>query len=88
MKGEILLQSLEQLAEDHDVAPLAAPDIDPSKIEIPKEGPLIYEFDVEVRPQFDLPNYKGLKLKRPVKTFTRRRRGPGGAPAAGALRPA
>lgn len=69
VKAELLLQSLEQLAEDHDVAPLSAPDIDPSKIVIPDKGPLIYEFDVEVRPQFDLPSYKGLKLKRPVKVF-------------------
>ena len=30
---------------------------------------MIYEFDVEVRPQFDLPDYKGLKIKRPVKEF-------------------
>lgn len=70
VKAEILLQSLEQLAEDHDVAPLSAPDINPSKIVVPDKGPLVYEFDVEVRPQFDLPNYKGLKLKRPVKVFT------------------
>lgn len=70
VKSAVLLQSLEQLADEHDVAPLSAPDIDPSKIEIPKEGPMIYEFEVEVRPEFDLPNYKGLKLKRPVKTFT------------------
>ena len=70
VRAEVLMASLEQIAEDHDVAPLSPPDIDPLNIEIPKEGPLIYEFDVEVRPQFDLPNYKGLKLKRPVKTFT------------------
>jgi len=70
VKGEIMLQSLEQLAEDNDVAPLSPPDLDPTKIEIPKEGPLVYEFEVEVRPQFDLPNYKGLKLRRPVQTFT------------------
>ncbi len=70
VRAEILLQSLEQLAEDHDVAPLTAPDIDPTKIDIPKEGPMIYEFEVEVRPQFDLPDWRGLKLKRPVKTFT------------------
>src|SRR5437870_3702563 len=55
---------------DYAVAPLSPPDIDPLKIDIPKTGPLIYEFDVEVRPQFDLPNYKGLKLKRPVQKFT------------------
>jgi trigger factor len=70
IRSEVLLQSLEQLAEEHDIAPLTAPDIDPTKIEIPKDGPLVYEFEVEVRPQFDLPNYKGLKLKRPVKKFS------------------
>ena len=37
---------------------------------IPKEGPFIYEFDIEVRPEFDLPDYKGLKLRRPIHTFT------------------
>src|SRR5262249_21257082 len=70
VRAQLLLQSLEQLADDHDVAPLSAPDIAPTAIDIPKEGPLVYEFDVEVRPEFDLPNYKGLKLRRPVKTFT------------------
>jgi trigger factor len=70
VKAEVLLESLEQLAEDHDIAPLSAPDLDPFNIDLPKEGPLVYEFEVEVRPHFDLPNYKGLKLKRPVQTFT------------------
>jgi trigger factor len=70
VKGEVLLASLEQLGEDHEVAPLSPPQIDPTKIELPKDGPLVYEFEVEVRPEFDLPEYKGLKLKRPVKTFT------------------
>ncbi len=70
VKAEVLLASLQQLAEDHDVAPLAAPDIDPTAIELPPQGPLVYEFEVEVRPQFDLPDYKGLKLRRPVHTFT------------------
>jgi trigger factor len=70
VKAEVLLASLEQLAEEHDVAPLSAPNIDPAKIEIPKTGPMVYEFDVEVRPEFDLPNYKGLRLRRPVQTFT------------------
>jgi len=59
VKGEVLLESLEQLAEEHDVAPLSTPNLDPSKIVIPADGPMVYEFEVEVRPQFDLPNYKG-----------------------------
>jgi trigger factor len=70
VKAEVLLQSLEQLAEEHQIAPLSAPDIDPGKIEIPKDGPLVYEFNVEVRPEFDLPDYKGLNLRRPIKKFT------------------
>jgi trigger factor len=70
VKTEVLYASLEQLAEDHDLAPLSSPNIDPGKIEMPKSGPLVYEFEVEVRPEFDLPNYKGLKLKRPIHTFT------------------
>ena len=70
VKGEILLSSLEQLAEDFDVAPLSPPNLNPNNIFIPDQGDMVYEFDVEVRPHFDLPNYKGLKIKRPTRTFT------------------
>ncbi len=69
VKSEVLLASLEQLGEEQDIAPLSPPQLEPGSIEIPREGPLVYEFDVEVRPQFDLPTYKGLKLKRPVKAY-------------------
>jgi trigger factor len=70
VRTEILLRSLEQLDEDNKLVPLAPPNLDPAKLELPKEGPLVYEFDVEVRPEFNLPDYKGLKLRRPVRTFT------------------
>ncbi|MCE9530594.1 MAG: trigger factor [Planctomycetes bacterium] len=70
VRTEVLMASLEQLATENQISPLSAPDLDPSKLEIPDEGPFTYEFDVEVRPEFDLPAYKGLTLKRPVKTFT------------------
>src|SRR5262249_3524207 len=69
VKAEILLASLERLADDPDIAPPAPPDLDPFGVPLPKEGPLVYEFDVEVRPEFELPNYRGLKLERPVKEF-------------------
>lgn len=70
VKAKVLLASLEQLAEEQDIAPLSSPNIDPAQLVIPKEGPFIYEFEVEVRPEFDLPNYIGLHLKRPVWTIT------------------
>jgi trigger factor len=67
LKAEVLLQSLEQLAEEHSLNPIAQPELDPFKVDLPKEGPFEYEFDIEVAPEFDLPQYKGLKLKRPVR---------------------
>lgn len=70
LKGELLLQSLEQLADDYKLNPISQPQIDPFKVDMPKDGALTYEFDVEVAPEFELPNYKGLKIKRPTKTFS------------------
>jgi trigger factor len=70
VKTQVLMASLEQLADEQDISPLSPPDLDPDAIEIPKEGPFVYEFDIEVRPEFDLPEYKGLKLRRPTHTYT------------------
>jgi trigger factor len=66
----VLLASLEQLAEEEQISPLSPPDLDPAKIVMPADGPFVYEFDIEVRPEFDLPQYRGLKLRRYVHTFT------------------
>lgn len=70
VKTQVLMASLEQLAEEQSISPLSPPDLNPHAISIPKDGPFIYEFDIEVRPEFDLPSYKGLKLRRPVHTYT------------------
>ncbi len=70
VKTQVLMASLEQLADEQDISPLAPPDLDPDAIEIPKEGPFVYEFDIEVRPEFELPDYKGLKLRRPTHAYT------------------
>lgn len=70
VKNEILMASLEQMAEESTLSPLSPPDLDPNAIVIPDEGPMIYEFDIEVRPEFDLPEYKGLQLRRPTHTIT------------------
>jgi len=70
VRTEVLMASLEQLATENQISPLAPPSLDPTKLEIPAAGPFIYEFDVEVRPEFELASYKGITLKRFVKTFT------------------
>jgi trigger factor len=71
VRNEVLMASLEQLADEQKLSPLSPPEIDPDKIELPEDGPFTYEFQVEVRPEFELPNYRGLKLRKPVKTFSK-----------------
>lgn len=70
VRQEVLMASLEQLAEEERLSPLSPPELDPHAVVIPDAGPMVYEFDIEVRPEFDLPSFKGLKLRRPTHTFT------------------
>jgi len=67
VKQKLLIESLDHVAEQNKLDPINEPNIDFENIEIPEEGDLEFEFDVEVRPDFDLPDYEGLKIKRPVR---------------------
>lgn len=69
VKSNLLAQSLEQIGEEQKLEPLSQPELDITKIELPEEGDFVYEFEVEVRPDFPLPKYQGLKINRPVKEF-------------------
>jgi trigger factor len=70
VKSALLMSSLEQIDEDYDIEPITQPRLDFEAIEIPEKGPLKFEMDVEVRPQFDVPSWQGLKVKRPVLEIT------------------
>ncbi|MGL4511910.1 MAG: trigger factor [Lacipirellulaceae bacterium] len=69
VKGTLLMDSLAQVSEEQDFAAISEPDLDLEAVEVPKEGPLTFEFNIEVRPEFTLPAWKGLKLKRPTRTY-------------------
>ena len=70
VKQQILVRSLDQLAEDNNLDAINEPNLDVESIEIPAEGNFEFEFDVEVRPEFDLPDYQGLEITRPVRNVT------------------
>lgn len=70
VKGSLLMDSLAQVSEEEEFAAISEPDLDLEAVEVPEEGPLTFEFSIEVRPEFDLPKWKGLKLKRPTHEFT------------------
>ena len=61
-----------QITEDEKFSAISEPDFDPLAVEVPDEGPMKFEFDLEVRPEFDLPEWKGLTIERPVREFTKK----------------
>jgi trigger factor len=70
VKSSLLMDSIAQINEDEDLAAISEPDFDLKAIQIPDEGPMTFEFDLEVRPEFDLPQWKGLKIEKPVREFS------------------
>jgi trigger factor len=70
VKGKLLMDSLTQISEEHEFSAISEPDFDFQAVNIPDDGPLVFEFDIEVRPEFDMPQWKGLHLKRPTYEHT------------------
>jgi len=70
VKGSILMDSLSQISDEQDFSAISEPDLDFETVKLPEEGPMKYEFDIEVRPDFDMPNWKGLSLERPEHEFS------------------
>ena len=71
VKSNLLMsQSLDQIDKDYKLEPIVQPRLDIDAIEIPDSGPMSFEMDVEVRPQFELPRYKGLKIAKPIAEVT------------------
>ncbi|MCA9051488.1 MAG: trigger factor, partial [Planctomycetaceae bacterium] len=64
VKQKVLLQSLEQMSDSDDIDPINQPEIDVDSLDVPDTGDFRYEFDVEVRPEFDLPDYTNFVIDR------------------------
>lgn len=69
IKGSLLMDSLGQISEKQDFTAISEPELNLDAVEVPDEGPMTFEFDIEVRPEFEMPKWRGLKLDRPVRDF-------------------
>lgn len=69
VKSALLSASLQQIDDEYKLNPITQPSLDVEAIKLPDEGPMIFEMDLEVRPEFPVGEYRGLKVKRPVKTI-------------------
>ena len=66
IKQKVLMASLEQLSDESKIEPINEPRIDVESLDIPDSGDFHYEFEVEVRPEFDLPDYTGIAINRSI----------------------
>ncbi len=64
VKLKLLAGASEAAVKDSQMQSIGEPDIDVEKIELPAEGPLTFDFEVEVRPEFELPELEGIPVTR------------------------
>ncbi len=70
VKGSILMDSLTQVTEREEFSAISEPNFDYESIELPEDGDFKFQFTVEVRPEFETPQWRGLELKKPVEEIT------------------
>ena len=62
IKLKLLADASDYALKNNELDALRDPDIDFEKIELPEEGPLKFDFEIEVRPEFDLPNLEAIPV--------------------------
>lgn len=70
VKGSLLMDSLSQVTDSEQFSAIGEPDFDYNSIKIPDAGDFKYQFRIEVRPEFDTPDWKGLKIAKPVEEIS------------------
>lgn len=53
---KLVSETFEKALEEQKLDIVGEPDIDPEKIEMPDDGPMTFSVELEVRPEFDLPD--------------------------------
>ena len=64
VKLKLLADASDSALKDNELDSLREPDIDFEKIELPENGPLKFEFEVEVRPEFKLPTLEAIPVNK------------------------
>ena len=70
VKHVLVIDAMEKVNDSPEFTPISEPDLDFAALVLPEEGDFIFEFNIEVRPDFDLPEWKGLKIEKPTRQFS------------------
>ena len=64
-KLELIVGAADTAIKDSKLDTLGDPEIDHEKIELPTSGPMKFDFEVEIRPEFELPELDGIAVEKP-----------------------
>ena len=70
VKTNLMLATLEQVEKDHKLNLISQPQLDFEAVALPDTGSMSFEMEVEVRPDFEAPAFKELKVKRPTRELS------------------
>lgn len=73
VKLQLLAESAEAAIKDNQIDSLGDPDIKHEDVKLPDSGPMIYSFEAEVRPEFELPELEGIEIQKPKTEITDQR---------------
>ena len=64
VRNALVGEAMGSAMEDEGLKVLGEPDIDLETIELPDSGAMTFSLEVEIEPEFDLPEYKGVTIER------------------------
>ncbi|MEL6898381.1 MAG: trigger factor, partial [Planctomycetota bacterium] len=62
VKSALLMDALGQITDSEEFNAISEPDFDFESIEMPDKGDFKFQFSIEVRPEFDTPQWQGMEL--------------------------
>ncbi len=65
VKVKLLADASQAAIDGNKLDVLGDPDIDHEKVELPEAGSMTFDFEVDVRPEFDLPELEGVQVEKP-----------------------
>ena len=66
VRNALIGESLGHAIETSDLDVLGQPDLELDDIELPEVGDMVFSFEVEVAPEFELPNSKGIPVEKRI----------------------
>ncbi|MBK96443.1 MAG: trigger factor [Planctomycetaceae bacterium] len=70
VKGSLIMDAMTQVTDEQDFSAISEPDFNFEAVQMPEDGDLTFEFNVEVRPEFAMPEWKGLDLEKVVHEYS------------------